>query len=153
MDGPASGAQTEIASDIADVNRSSPGFRVHCATDIVEMNSAATTLRFQSAGNASGHNIAAFGFDLHEFHIARNRHIHFGRELVRRSAFPFPHNPGGIAAHVRADFVRLELTPCPVFGSLVRFAMDHIADSLRGPALHSHRTGFNLNAKIVGSLK
>src|SRR5437763_2876199 len=65
VDGPASGAQTEIASDIADVNRSSPGFRVHCAADIVEMNSAATTLRFQSAGNASGHNIAAFGFDLH----------------------------------------------------------------------------------------
>src|SRR5207245_6319090 len=100
MNRPSAGAHCEVSTNVANVNTTAAGFRADRSTDVVQMDSASTTLRLQPARDSGGHNCATFGFDLDQVYIAWHAHRHIRRKLVRAPAFPFTHNPGGVASHV-----------------------------------------------------
>src|SRR5579862_7599933 len=141
LDGTASGLQSEISAYSANIDRAATGLGADSSANIVQLHAAAAALRFHPAGDSRGFNIAAFGFELQQRHIARNHYRNLAREMSRMaSALPVANNPSRVAFHVGGDFVLIELAARILLGRIAETRMNHIIDALLLPAAHYHGT-------------
>src|SRR6202034_3551091 len=131
FDRPSASVQVKLATHVAYIDRSAPGFGVRASANVIELHAAAATLRFHPASDSRSVHIAALGFELEQRHIARNHHRKFSGESARPPPpLPVANDPGSLALHICGNLILLELAACILLGRIAEMSMNHVIDAL-----------------------
>src|SRR6476646_8347840 len=126
--------QIQLAANRAYVDRTASGFGADRAAEIVETDTATTTLGFDASGQTLGDDIAAFGFHLYQVRTVGNADDKITGELARTSTLPISGNPSGVALSPSIDFVGVELMAGRVFRRGISTIANRIRNVLVGTA-------------------
>src|SRR5262249_3507849 len=115
LDAAAAGVQAEIATDVSGVDAAAASFTADSSADVIDTNAAAAAGCFDASGKRRGGHAAAFGPYFDQFHVAGNVNGKLSTEAVRTAILPLGDDECGVAFHVSADPVGVELLAGLVF--------------------------------------